>query len=151
MTPAPIVASLAEQPAYYSLYALYADYALNNARHLEREYFGRLRDAVRFIQPLTGWTRPDMKSWSLRLFTERQALDRFSPEVASAAWRLVRQAVEEIGPPRGWRTSSPAAGRPARPARAAHTRAGAPPRAFQAPRPSEPPFPRSPVDYRMAV
>jgi hypothetical protein len=148
MTPAPIVAGLAEQPAYYSLYALYADYALNNARHLEREYFARLRDAVRFIQPLTGWTRPDMKSWSLRLFTERQALARFSPEVASAAWRLVRQAVEEIGQPKGWRTSGPATGRTARPA---HTRAGAPPRTTQAPRPAEPPFPRSPVDYRMAV
>jgi hypothetical protein len=147
MTPAPIVASLAEQPAYYSLYALYADYAINNTHHLEREYYARLRDAVRFIQPLTGLVQPDMKSWSLRLFTERQALARFSPEVASAAWRLVRQAVEQIGPPRGWKAQSRPSGRlaPRKPASAA-ARHPQP-----APFREQPAFPRSPVDYRMAI
>ncbi len=147
MTPAPVVASLAEQPAYYSLYALYADYAINNAYYLEREYYARLREVVRFIQPLTGQVQPDMKSWSLRLFTERQALARFSPEVASAAWRLVRQAVEQIGPPRGWKPQRrPAGGASPRmpaPAAARHAQA-APPR-------EQPAYPRSPVDYRMAV
>lgn len=147
MTPAPIVASLAEQPAYYSLYALYADYAINNAFHLEREYYARLRDAVRFIQPLTGQVQPDMKSWSLRLFTERQALARFSPEVASAAWRLVRQAVEQIGPPRGWKSQTRPAGSPA-PRKPAHAAARP---ARSTPAREQRTFPRSPVDYRMAV
>jgi len=46
MNPAPIVVSLAEQPAYYALYALYTDYLVNNAYHREREYFAKLREIV---------------------------------------------------------------------------------------------------------
>src|SRR5579863_7230157 len=99
MTPAPIVASLAEQPAYYALYALYVDYLANNQAHRAREYFARLYKVVTYIQPLLGLEQPYQKSWSLRLFTEREALARFSPERASTAWWLVRQAVDEIGPP----------------------------------------------------
>jgi hypothetical protein len=146
MTPAPVVSALAEQPAYYALYALYADYQRNNAFHLEREYFDRLREMVRFIQPLRGLVQPDMKSWSLRLFTERQALARFSPEVASAAWRLVRQVVDEIGPPRQVprRLESDGTAKPSPEATAQ------PPRK-PATRHDEPSFPRSPVDYRFAV
>ncbi len=148
MTPAPIVASLAEQPAYYALYALYADYARNNAFHSERESFARLRDAIRYIQPLTGLVQPDEKSWSLRLFTERESLARFSPEVASAAWRMVQQVVEEIGPPRESRRARAPINRSVLrvPARAVR-RTDAPPASSAA----EPRFPRSPVDYRMAV
>jgi hypothetical protein len=156
MIPAPIVASLAEQPAYYALYALYADYQINTRFNLEREYFARLRDSVRFIQPLTGLVQPDMKSWALRLFTERQALARFSPEVASAAWRLVRQLVDEIGEPRGWA----GAGRQRRHRAASFRRAGRSTEQHRtAVHPSDTPagqrtgapFPRSPVDYRRVV
>ena len=146
MTPAPIVSALAEQPAYYALYGLYADYVRNNAFHLEREYFARLREMVRFIQPLRGLVQPDMKSWSLRLFTEREALARFSPQVASAAWRLVREVVDEIGPPR----HSPARSSPEGGTKRAPKATARPSRKPSTPR-NEPPFPRSPVDYRFAV
>jgi hypothetical protein len=143
MTPSPIVASLAEQPAYYALYALYADYLANNARYAEREYFARLRDLVRFIQPLLGHEQPYMKSWSLRLFTERSALDRLPPEQVSAAWRLVRQMVEAIGAPAGWDG--------ARPHRRAFRSLPRPARTPQDVSPARWTGRRSPVDYRTAV
>lgn len=152
MTPAPIVASLAEQPAYYALYALYADYAANNDFHRAREYYARLREILRFIQPLTGKEQPYMQSWSLRLFSERQALARFAPEQASAAWRLVKQAVDEIGPPARWQAPLATPSRVQRPPRRkARPRALAPALAEAPPRPALPAFPRSPVDYRRAV
>jgi hypothetical protein len=149
MTPAPIVASLAEQPAYYALYALYADYAANNGFHRAREYYARLREVLRFIQPLTGKEQPYMQSWSLRLFSERAALERFTPAQASAAWRLVKQTLDEIGPPSAW------PGQPAAPSRlrpSAGRRPARPPApATAAPQSVWPAFPRSPVDYRRAV
>jgi hypothetical protein len=145
MTPAPIVSSLATHPAYYALYALYEDYLLNNARHREREYFARLRDAIRYIQPVLGQDRYYMKSWSLRLFTERSNLARFTPEVASAAWRLVREMVDSIGAP----TQEGPAPRT--------VRSDAPRRGTPEPRgrPTEPPRQRSsessPYAFRQAV
>ena len=152
MTPAPIVASLAEQPAYYALYALYVDYLRNNQHHRAREYFARLRDAVRFIQPLVGREHYFMKSWSLRLFTERAALERFSPEQATTAWWLVRQAVDAIGPPRGQPAPLHTVHSRRRPVRQAVNPYAEPEAAPPPIRPLAPsPFPRSPVDYRMAV
>jgi hypothetical protein len=152
MIPAPIVASLAEQPAYYALYALYADYAANNGFHRAREYFARLREIVRFIQPLQGKEQPYMQSWSLRLFSEREALARFTPEQASAAWRLVRQVVDEIGLPAGWQAPTSAGpGRPLQRPGRREVRARAPAFVEALPRPAVPAFPRSPVDYRRAV
>ena len=147
MTPAPIVASLAEQPAYYALYALYVDYMVNRRRDAEREYLERLHEVVTYIQPLIGKEQPYMKSWALRLFTEREALKRFSLEQAGTAWELVRKVVDQIGPPPGWsqpRHSVRSWRRRLRkaalaPPRAAHTRRD---RAQQR---------TSPIDYRMVV
>jgi hypothetical protein len=166
MTPAPIAVSLAEQPAYYALYALYVDYVGNNQYHRAQEYFARLRDVVRYIQPLVGREQPYMKSWSLRLFTERRALERFSPEQAATAWWLARQVVDEIGPPQRWPYAPPSVRSWRRPvrqtpvaratdaratdARATGAQTSGAPDAEAAPPPS-PAFPRSPVDYRMAV
>lgn len=147
MNPAPIVVSLAEQPAYYALYALYVDYLRNNQHHRAREYFARLQDLVRYIQPLVGRDTLYMKSWSLRLFTERSALERFSPERATTAWWLVRQAVDAIGAPRRRPVRhGPVVG-------AAEVEATETPQAQAAPRrrAATPLYPRSPVDYRMAV
>lgn len=148
MNSAPIVSSLAEQPAYYALYGLYFDYLVNQQRDAEREYFARLREIVTYIQPLVGKEQPYMKSWSLRLFTEREALDRFTPEQASAAWQLVRQVVDQIGPPRGW-------AEPRHTVRSGRTRSqhrAGPvhtvPQSAPSFRPAEP---TSPVDYRRVV
>jgi hypothetical protein len=151
MTPAPIVASLAEQPAYYALYALYTDYLVNNPYHRAREYFARLKDLVRFIQPLVGRDPYFMKSWSLRLFTERAALERFSPEQAATAWWLVRQAVDAIGPPRGQPAPVHTVHSRRRPVRQAAAGPQAAPTPAPQRRTTTPVYPRSPVDYRMAV
>lgn len=146
MIPAAIVPNVATLPAYYALYALYADYLVNNSEHRAREYFARLRDLVKYIQPLIGPQPYYMKTWPLRLFTERRALERFSPEQAATAWWLVRQAVDEIGPPRNWPYAPRSVRSWHRPVRQA------PPTA--PPEPPAPPalqYPRSPIDYRMAV
>lgn len=147
MTPAPIVASLAEQPAYYALYALYVDYLENQRRDSEREYFARLSEVVTFIQPLIGKGAAYMKSWSLRLFTERSSLERFSPEQASTAWGLVRNVVDQIGPPAGWaQPQHSVRSRRNRPHRVARTQPG------PSPVPSVRPLRRtSPIDYRRVV
>ena len=141
-----IVASVATLPAYYALYALYADYLVNNSAHRAREYFERLGDLVKYIQPMIGPQPAYMKSWSLRLFTERSALERFSPERAATAWWLVRQAVDEIGPPRRWPYAPRSVRSWRRPVRRAPPPAAPEPPARPALR-----YPRSPIDYRMAV
>ena len=147
MNLAPIVVSLAEQPAYYALYALYVDYMVNQRRDAEREYFARLREVVTYIQPLIGKEQPYMKSWTLRLFTEREALNRFSLEQAGTAWELVRKVVDQIGPPSNW--TQPAHSvrswrqRPRRSARPSQSTEHAP---------FEPALQRaSPIDYRLVV
>jgi hypothetical protein len=142
----PISASIATLPAYYPLYALYVDYQINNVHHARVEDLERVREALRVIAPLIGKEQPYRMEWSLRLFTERQALAGYAPELVDEAWRQVREAIERLGPPPGWRsvreqlrhrvTQPQLPTAPAPPARPPG------PEAF---------FPKSPIDYRRAV
>lgn len=85
-------------PEYYYLYALYFDYPLNNAFHIEREEEQRMRDLLRYVQPLIGLRQPYRKSFALRLFTERQMLERFPPEQVDEALRQLKQALLQLRP-----------------------------------------------------
>jgi hypothetical protein len=131
-------------PGYYALYALYADYLLNNERHAALEDLERVRESVRLLGPALGLEQPFRKSWALRLFTGREALSAYPAELVDEAWRQLREAVAALGPPPGWRGP----GRRERLSR----------RVFK-PRPESPPapparypeYPQSPVDYRRAV
>ena len=96
------LAHLATQPGYYYLYALYADYRLNNAWFSEREYADLLRERIRVIQPLLALVQPYRKSPALRLFTERLSRDRFPVDKVNEAYRQLRELIEKIGPPPGW-------------------------------------------------
>jgi hypothetical protein len=84
-------------PEYYYLYALFFDYPLNNAFHLEREERARIRDMLSTVQRWLSLRQPYRKSFALRLFTERDALVRWSPELAVETLRQLKQAVDEIG------------------------------------------------------
>ncbi|MEE8433294.1 MAG: hypothetical protein V3S64_00765, partial [bacterium] len=79
-----------------------ADYPLNNAWFLEREYADLLRERIRVIQPLLEMVQPYRKSPALRLFTERQSRDRFPADKVNEAYRELRALIEKIGPPPGW-------------------------------------------------
>jgi len=96
--------NIATLPAYYPLYALYTDYIINNLEHARLEDMARVRESLRVIAPLMGKDQPYRKSWALRLFTERQALDSFPPEQVDEAWRQVREWIEQMGPPPDWPT-----------------------------------------------
>ena len=85
-------------PEYYYLYALYFDYPLNNQFHLGIEDRKRMRGLLRFIAPLIGLRQSYRKSFALRLFTERQSLERFPPERVDEALRQLKQAVMELRP-----------------------------------------------------
>ena len=89
-------------PGYYYLYALYADYGLNNAFFSEGEDTARMRAIVRAVQEVREVMAPFRKSWALRLFTERTALARFSPHLVNEVLRELRALVQEVGPPAGW-------------------------------------------------
>jgi len=159
------VAALVAHPGYYYLYALYADYPINNAWFRRRECSAALQERLRVIQPLLGAVQPYQKSAALRLFTERQAGERFPAERVSEAWRQLRALLERIGPPRGWPDAPPPEPRyttplpadlarrrrratpkpPAAPRRPAASPASPEPRK-RAPRP-----PKSPIDYTQDV
>ena len=94
--------NLATLPGYYYLYALYADYPINDDWFSPQEYEARVREALRAIQPTLSARQPMRKSMALRLFTEREALHRYSPEQVSEAWRQLRDLVDLLGPPPGW-------------------------------------------------
>ena len=94
--------NLATLPGYYYLYALYFDYPLNNAWFSPREYEAQVRAALRALQPVLAARQPVRKSMALRLFTEREALHRYSPEQVNEAWRQLRDLVDLLGPPPGW-------------------------------------------------
>ncbi len=154
------VAALVTHPGYYYLYALYADYPLNQAWFREPEYAALLRERLRLIRPLLGLVQPYRKSEALRLFTERHATGRFPPEKVDEAWRQLRAVLERIGAPAGWpdapppeppyRTPLPPALRRKRRsprARPRRARAAAPQRT--PPKPVRPP--KSPVDYTQDV
>lgn len=134
--------AIATLPGYYYLYALYFDYPLNQAWWSAREYAAAMEELARAIQPLRRYIAPYRKSFALRLFTERQALARFRPELVDEALRQWRGLIERVGPPAGWprpprlRGPRKGAGRPA-----AHPS----PQARPGPKP---PFRRSPIDYR---
>ena len=96
------LAHLATQPGYYYLYALYADYQVNNAWFRNREYAALLRERLRVIQPLLAMVQPYRKSPALRLFTERQGRDRFPTEKMDEAYRQLRNLIQRVGPPPGW-------------------------------------------------
>ena len=92
-------AALINHPAYYYLYGLYADYPINNAFLHTLEAREALRIRLREVQPLLWYFRPYRKSYTLRLFTERSSLARFSPELVDEAWRQLRLVIQQIGPP----------------------------------------------------
>ncbi|MBI4082612.1 MAG: hypothetical protein HY423_08375 [Candidatus Lambdaproteobacteria bacterium] len=141
--------AIATLPGYYYLYALYFDYPLNQAWWSAREYAAAMEELVRAIQPLRRYIAPNRKSFALRLFTERQALARFRPELVDEALRQWRGLIERVGPPAGWprpprpRRPRQGPGRAIRPA-APRTAPHAVPQPH--PRPMAP-FRRSPIDY----
>ena len=94
-------------PGYYYLYALYADYQLNNAFFSGQEDTQRMREIIRVVQYAREVLQPYRKSWALRLFTERKALARFSPHLVSEVLRELRHMVETLGPPPGWNSPMP--------------------------------------------
>ncbi len=145
-TGSPLAASIVTLPAYYPLYALYADYQANNIAHARVEDLERVRESLRVIAPLIGKEQPDRMEWSLRLFTERQALDSYAPEQVNEAWRQVRESIERLGPPPGWRSPRQRlrqrVTQPQRPAAPEPPKRPAGPDAF---------FPKAPTDYGRVV
>lgn len=83
-------------PEYYYLYALFFDYPLNNAFAIDREERDRIRGWLKQVRPATALYKPYEKSFALRLFTERQALARWSPELAVEALRQLKGAVDRL-------------------------------------------------------
>lgn len=131
-------------PGYYALYALYADYLLNNERHAALEDLERVRKSVRMLGPVLGLEQPFRKDWPLRLFTERESLASYPPELVDEAWRQLREAIDALGPPPGWRGP--------RPRERLSRRVFKPRPVLPPPAPARfPVYPRSPVDYRRAV
>lgn len=100
-----------------------------------------MEELGRAILPLRRYIAPYRKSFALRLFTERQALAHFRPELVDEALRQWRGLIEWVGPPVGW----PRPPRPRRPRQGAGRPASHP--APQARRVPKPPFRRSPIDY----
>ncbi len=134
-------------PGYYYLYALYFDYPINNAFFGGGEYAERVRELERVVQRIRAMVQPYRKSWPLRLFTERDAVARFSPDAVNEMLAQLRVLVERLGPPPGWsRGPLPPAGR-SRPERMHTRRVMAPGSSGEAPleRPASPhpppPFP----------
>lgn len=105
---------------YYYLYALFFDYPINNAYFLKGENRARVEESIRTVQRLYAMRQPYRKSWALRLFTERDAMARFSPELVNVVLFQIRELVNQIGPPPGWsRGPLPAMRQPREPARTA--------------------------------
>jgi hypothetical protein len=141
-------AALVTHPGYYYLYALYADYALNNTWFQRRGYAALLAERLRTIQPLLALVQPYRKSPALRLFTERRSRERFPVERANEAWRELRALIERLGEPSGW-PHTPPPEPPYAHALPRGARRRKPPGATKraAPRKALPRLPKSPVDY----
>lgn len=73
-------------PGWYTLYAVYFDFYLNNAQHLESEEAQRLHRLLYVTRPPYGVGPAWRKSLALRLFTERELLRRHPPHEVKAAW-----------------------------------------------------------------
>ncbi len=167
-------AALITHPGYYYLYALYFDYPINNAWFKQREYaalilersgkaltvprpsggFGFLSPAAVRSAPLMALVQPYRKSPALRLFTERQSLERFPPERVNEAWRQLRNLIERVGPPPGWPDGPPPPEPPYRwrlpraaRKRNRHGDAGIPAEPESAAKARAAHLPKSPVDY----
>lgn len=121
---------------YYYLYALFFDYPLSNAFFIKEENQARVVESMRMVQRLQALKQPYLKSWALRLFTERDAVARFSPEMVNVVLFQIRELVDQIGPPPGWsRGPLPALGAP-RDAYRARRKEAIPPRTASLPRTS---------------
>jgi hypothetical protein len=83
-------------PEYYYLYALFFDYPLNNAFAIDREERDRIRSWLRQARPAAALYKPYEKSFTLRLFTERSALARWSPELSVEILRQLKHAVDRL-------------------------------------------------------
>jgi hypothetical protein len=137
---------------YYYLYALYFDYPLNNAFFANEENHERVRESLRTVQRLRALVQPYRKSWPVRLFTERDAMARFSPDAVNTMLFQLRELVTQLGPPPGWSRGPLPAMRPPRQRRHSRTAAAKP-----APAPSAPmearrppcPFPKPPLPFRL--
>lgn len=137
--------AIATLPGYYYLYALYFDYPVHQAWRSAREYAAAMEELARAIRPLQRYIAPYRKSFALRLFTERQALDSYPPEQVDEAWRQVREWIERMGPPPDWPTPRQKQRRRVLKPRAPEPD---PPKPVQK---AEDFFPRSPVDYDKSV
>ena len=144
-------AALVNHPAYHSLYGIYADYRVNNALFNERENQARLQKLLRQVQPLLWRYTPYRKSFALRLFTERQSLERFPAHKAQEAWRELKELIERIGPPPGWMDEDPRQGSGADAKDESAHHAGEGKRSGKKNAHRWPDFPKSPVDYDQEV
>ena len=112
---------------------------------------------MRVVQSLQGMVQPHRKTWALRLFTERDAVSRFSPDAVGELLSQLRRLVEQLGPPPGWHRGPlppqrawPIA-RPGPPGPPRRTRAApAPVSESRAPARPRSPFSRSPVNYTLS-
>ena len=139
-------ANVVTQQGYYYLYALYFDYPINNAFFAKKEYGERIKEMLRVIRRIEELDQPFGKTWALRLFTERSSLARFSPELVSEAFRQLGEIVKLLGAPPGWprRKHGRRGPSPGRAASLTAKRARAHP-----PGVGPPPFPQSPIEYRL--
>jgi hypothetical protein len=136
---------------YYYLYALYFDYPINNAFFTQEENAERVWEVVRVVQRMKALVQPHRKSWPVRLFTERDAVSRFSPDAVNQMLVDLRELVEQLGPPPGWSRGplpppTRVAGRHPR-----RRSARMAPAAGEEPSPRRPPipFPPAPFPYRL--
>ena len=83
-------------PEYYYLYALFFDYPLNNAFHLDREERAKIREMLATVQRWLDLRQPYRKDFRLRLFTERESLARWSPELVDEALRQLKQTAGRL-------------------------------------------------------
>ena len=83
-------------PEYYYLYALFVDYPLNNAFHLEHEERAKIREMLTTVRRWLDLRQPYRKSFQLRLFTERESLARWSPDLVDEALRQLKLTVDHV-------------------------------------------------------
>jgi hypothetical protein len=83
-------------PEYYYLYALFFDYPLNNVFHIDREERAKIREMLSTIQRWLDLRQPYRKDFRLRLFTERESLARWSPDLVDEALRQLKQTVGRL-------------------------------------------------------
>lgn len=121
---------------YYYLYALFFDYPINNAFFAKEENQAKVVESMWVVQKLHAMRQPYRKSWALRLFTERDAVSRFSPDLVNIVLYQIRELVNQIGPPPGWSRGPLPAMRNSREPALAHRKAAAPEGAGMVPRTS---------------